>query len=77
MIVRELRPQHRPVPAPMCQGEVALTPHLRQWRRERMPADMLERCTRSSTWEIDGKHYCALHAGQIALRILAEASCHA
>ena len=44
-------------------------------RREERCAEhglKIDQCTRPSSFRIDGKNYCTMHAGQVALRILTE-----
>lgn len=66
----------RPTYTPQCCVEMARNPAVPSiyWKhRKRMDEPKgfdSNRCARSSTYEIDGKHYCSLHAGQIALQIL-------
>lgn len=59
------------VVTPQCCAEVEPPTHANMWRRDRYlklrPTFDPDRCQRESTVEIDGKPYCRLHAGGIAL----------
>lgn len=54
--------------------EVSLNEHYRKHRRERMaklnPSFDPTLCGRKAAYELDGKQYCSIHAGQRALEIL-------
>ena len=57
-------------PQPRCDQKVIVNgPHDRLWRIQRYGDDAM-RCTFPAVCEIDGKHYCARHGGEIALRKL-------
>lgn len=62
-------------PLPQCEHSVIITRHeaVTGWRRKRYGerGTVVNKCQRSASVEIDGKHYCRPHAGQIALKILA------
>jgi hypothetical protein len=44
----------------------------RRQARGKSSGYVVERCTRPSSYVIDGKHYCTMHAGQVALRLLGQ-----
>jgi hypothetical protein len=56
---------------PQCCVPVDPPTHAEMWRRERYtrtrPSFDPDRCQRESVIDIDGNHYCRLHAGGIAL----------
>lgn len=64
-----IRPE--PLHTPQCSAPVEPPTHATMWRRDRYirlrPHMDPDRCQRESTIEIDGKPYCRLHAGGIAL----------
>lgn len=60
------RPEYQAVDTPQCVGEIiGLQPSYRKAQGKQ--------CFRASAYELDGKPYCAFHAGRIALvALLAE-----
>lgn len=72
MKLKELKPRY-PTAIPYRQCSVPVPPpsHNPKWRQERYvklyPNRDYDRCQRNSTVEIDGKPYCRLHGGSIAL----------
>ena len=72
MTLRTLRdPRPKPVPQqqlPRCESPLTsiLTPHMAEWREQRY-GKRSKLCRRISAYEIDGKQYCRMHAGEIAL----------
>lgn len=74
MTIKQLKrfpqdPQPKPE-TPPCDAMVAdTTEHGRAWRRmknEGTPRGELQ-CCRDAVVELDGKHYCRIHAGFVAL----------
>jgi len=61
----------KPVATPQCSAPVDPPSHAPAWRRERYmrlrPSYDPDCCQRDSSVVIDGKTYCRLHAGGIAL----------
>lgn len=59
---------YQPVPrTPRCQHNVQMNGDYSQsWRKNRY-GDNWQKCTFPSVVEIDGKHYCRRHGGQIVL----------
>ncbi|MER9176202.1 hypothetical protein NKH72_21740 [Mesorhizobium sp. M0955] len=59
------------VVTPQCCAEVEPPTHATMWRRDRYkklrPQFDPDRCQRESTLDIEGKPYCRIHAGQLAL----------
>jgi hypothetical protein len=59
------------VSTPQCCVPVAPPTHAEMWRRDRYkklrPKFDADRCQRESILKIDGKCYCRIHAGQLAL----------
>lgn len=74
--VRRIKPAVERVVTPQCCVEIYRNPAVPNvyWKhRKRMDEPKgfdSNLCARSSAWVIDGKHYCGLHAGQVALSIL-------
>lgn len=73
MTVRQLKrfPQE-PLPPqpglPQCDADTTAAPgHAQTWRAKRY-GDPL-RCTRGAVVELDGKHYCRIHGGFVALNM--------
>lgn len=67
MPVRRLRlPQAVPVMI-QCEETVLPPTHDNDWRRRNYKGPYPDNCRRMSAVEIDGRHYCRLHAGGIAL----------
>jgi hypothetical protein len=66
--VKLLRPinLHRDLPGPQCSEIVAPPTHNLEYRSQKLRGNT-DCCQRSSAVEIDGRHYCRLHAGKIAL----------
>lgn len=66
---RVVKPE--PVSTPQCCVKVKPPTHAPMWRRNRYeslrPSFDASLCQRESVVEIDGKHYCRIHAGQRAL----------
>lgn len=64
------------VTTPQCCVEMARNPAVpsvywkHRHRRDDPKGFDVNRCAMSSAFEIDGKHYCARHAGMVALQIL-------
>lgn len=58
---------------PQCTAVIPADTRFEQWRKERYrqlrPAMDPDRCQRESVVELDGKPYCRLHAGGIALQL--------
>lgn len=62
-------------PRPKCDGQIRpQSEYQAQWRSRRYGKDGRDpmACIRLATVEIDGKHYCSLHGGEIALARLCE-----
>ncbi len=61
----------KPVATPQCSAPVDPPSHAPEWRKERYkrlrPSYNPDCCQRDSSIVIDGKTYCRLHAGGIAL----------
>lgn len=59
------------VVTPQCCTEVATPMHNTHWRRDRYErtGNDPNRCQRESVVEINGKHYCRLHGGALALAL--------
>lgn len=60
-------------PRQKCCAQVSysqLTPHMQEWRKKRYGGTDWHTCTRLGTHEVDGKPYCATHAGRIVLEWL-------
>lgn len=78
--VVDLRPPTRYEPTPWCSARVRYENAYgaTHWFRERRIAEAEkagrspDQCTRRSTHSIDGKPYCSLHAGLVALDILSK-----
>lgn len=74
--IARLKPQIERITTPQCCVEVHLNPavpetYYRHRRRRAEPKGYdIRLCSHSSAYEIDGAHYCARHAGMIALQIL-------
>ena len=79
MIVQRIKPLRvQPVTTPQCCVKVTdFTPQ--QWNKEYLKRRTKKCedkgydpkcCQQQASYEIDGKHYCTKHAGQIALNIL-------
>lgn len=71
---RKLKPfPKEPTPyavTPQCEHDVQTQNQFSaNWRADRygVSGDALFRCTRPSVVEIQGKHYCRLHGGHVAL----------
>ncbi len=64
----------KPDATPQCCVKVDPPWRNSSWRKERYGGEENDynRCQRNSTVQIDGKYYCRLHAGQVALSILLE-----
>ena len=78
--ITRLRPEApAPVETPQCCVEIYRNPAVPRvyWaHRQRMDEPKgfdSKRCARWATYEIDGGHYCSLHAGQLALALLLQA----
>ncbi len=65
-------PPHEYVPTPQCCVPVQAPSYNSDWRAQRYKERGTDPklCQRNSTVIIDGKPYCRLHAGQVALDIL-------
>jgi hypothetical protein len=67
--IKVIRPE--PVHTPQCCMKVDPPTHANMWRRDRYktlrPTFDPDLCQRESTVRIDGKPYCRIHAGGIAL----------
>lgn len=73
-MIGEIKPKvikPEPLHTPQCTMPVDPPTHATMWRRDRYkrlrPSFDPDRCQRESTIEIDGKPYCRLHAGGLAL----------
>lgn len=71
-----LKPQRvipKPVETPQCCVEVGPPSHATMWRLERYaklrPHFNANLCQRESVFQHDGKCYCRIHAGQLALEL--------
>lgn len=68
MTFREIAPPPPRVARPMCCNPASDdTVRLIDWRSRRYGAEA-SHCQRLARYEIDGKPYCSLHAGRIALQ---------
>ncbi len=74
MRIKELKPRIPTIPAlPQCSAKIDDPIKRRGWRQQyyekRTDIDST-RCVRNSTIELNGRPYCRLHAGSIAIDIL-------
>lgn len=74
MAIARLKPfvvKPEPVKTPQCSVVVPANSHFDEWRKGRYqqlrPHMKPEQCQRESVVQIDGKHYCRIHAGKLAL----------
>lgn len=60
------------IATPQCCIVVDAPPHSKDWRLQRYakmrPHFAPELCQHESSFQIDGKHYCKAHAGQIVMK---------
>lgn len=75
-MIKTLKPmliKPAPVTTPQCCVPVAPPTRATMWRRERYktlrPSFDPDRCQRESVVSVNGKHYCRIHAGVIALEL--------
>lgn len=73
-MITQIKPKvikYEPLHTPQCSADVDPPTHANMWRRDRYkklrPTFDPDKCQRESTIEIDGKPYCRLHAGGLAL----------
>lgn len=72
-VLKPLIVKPEPVSTPQCCVEVTPPTHAPHWRRDRYkitrPSFNPDRCQRESLLEYEGKNYCKIHAGQLALEM--------
>ena len=75
MIVKQLRPPVITPPLVPCEGKLKSYPYINEEYKERRALSLRQTenyhlCGRRSTYIVDGKHYCKVHAGHAALKYL-------
>lgn len=67
MPILRLRPAREDPPMIQCEATVLPPTHDNDWRRRNYQGPYPDHCRRMSAITIDGRSYCRLHAGGLAL----------